>query len=241
MTIFPAIDIKGGRCVRLTKGAFETAEQVADDPLEAAAGFRAAGAEWVHMVDLDGAVSGRRVNPAIFALVAEKSGLKVQLGGGIRDMEAVEYYISRGISRVVLGSAAVRDPGFAKRAVEKYGERIAVGVDALDGIVRTAGWLDESGEGYLEFSMKMEAAGVKTIIFTDISKDGAMAGPNFGQLEALQAAVGCDIIASGGVTTIEDVKRLAASGLYGAICGKAIYKGTLQLGEAISLAAGAAG
>ncbi|MDR1134793.1 MAG: 1-(5-phosphoribosyl)-5-[(5-phosphoribosylamino)methylideneamino]imidazole-4-carboxamide isomerase [Clostridiales Family XIII bacterium] len=236
MIIFPAIDIKDGKCVRLTRGAFDTAEQVAEDPLETALSFCAAGAEWIHMVDLDGAVRGERVNSEIFTLVAEKSGLKVELGGGIRDMDAVEYYLDRGVSRVILGSAAINEPGFAKRAADRYGDKIAVGIDALDGIVRTSGWLEKSEADYLEFSKKMEAAGVRTIIFTDISKDGALEGPNFEQLEALQVAVSCDIVASGGVTVIEDVRRLAAAGLYGAICGKSLYKGSLRLREAINAA-----
>jgi phosphoribosylformimino-5-aminoimidazole carboxamide ribotide isomerase len=238
MVIFPAIDIKDGKCVRLTRGDFGTAEQVADDALETARGFKDAGAEWVHMVDLDGAAAGRRVNPRLFTEVARESGLYVELGGGIRDMASVEYYLERGISRVILGSAALHDPEFMREAVRVYGGRVAAGVDAMDGRVRTSGWLVDGGADYTELSKRLEAMGVRTLIFTDISRDGALAGPNFGQLAALKDALSCDIIASGGVTTPDDVKRLAAMGLYGAIIGKALYRGTLSLREALAAAGG---
>jgi phosphoribosylformimino-5-aminoimidazole carboxamide ribotide isomerase len=241
MIIFPAIDIKDGKCVRLTRGDFGTAERVADDALETARAFKAAGAEWAHMVDLDGAAAGRRVNARIFTDVARESGLKVELGGGIRDMESVEYYLDRGVSRVILGSAALHDPEFTREAARVHGGRVAAGVDAMDGRVRTAGWLVDGGEDYIELSKRLEAMGVATIIFTDISKDGALAGPNFEQLSALKDAVSCDIVASGGITTLDDVKRLAGMGLYGAILGKAVYKGTLSLREAISEAREAKG
>ncbi|MDR2132447.1 MAG: 1-(5-phosphoribosyl)-5-[(5-phosphoribosylamino)methylideneamino]imidazole-4-carboxamide isomerase [Clostridiales Family XIII bacterium] len=236
MLIFPAIDIKDGKCVRLTRGDFDTAERVADDALETALAFRAAGARWLHMVDLDGAVAGRRVNAPLFTRVARESGLEVELGGGIRDMASADYYLERGISRVILGSAALQDPDFLRAAVQKHGERVAVGIDAMDGRVRAEGWLTDGGTDYIAFAKRMEAMGVRTIVFTDISKDGALAGPNFEQLAALQEAVSCDIVASGGVTTIEDVRRLAEMGLYGAILGKALYKGTLSLAEAIAIA-----
>jgi phosphoribosylformimino-5-aminoimidazole carboxamide ribotide isomerase len=238
MIIFPAIDIKDGKCVRLTRGDFDTAEQVADDALETARAFKDAGAEWVHMVDLDGAAAGRRVNAPIFADVARESGLKVELGGGIRDMGSVEYYLDRGVSRVILGSAALHDPEFMRGAARAYGERVAAGVDAMGGRVRTAGWLVDGGEDYIELSKRLEDMGVATIIFTDISKDGALAGPNFEQLSALSDAVSCDIVASGGITTLDDVNKLADMGLYGAILGKAVYKGTLSLREAVAKYAG---
>ncbi|MDR1246256.1 MAG: 1-(5-phosphoribosyl)-5-[(5-phosphoribosylamino)methylideneamino]imidazole-4-carboxamide isomerase [Clostridiales Family XIII bacterium] len=236
MIILPAIDIKDGKCVRLTRGDFNTAEQVAEDALETARGFKAAGAEWLHTVDLDGAAEGRRVNAPLLTKVARESGLAVELGGGIRDMASVEYYLERGIRRVILGSAALHDPAFTRAAVRRHGERIAAGVDAMNGRVRTAGWLTDGGADYIELSKRLEDMGVTTIIFTDISKDGALAGPNFEQLAALQEAVSCDIVASGGITTLEDVTRLAAMGLYGAILGKALYKGTLSLREAIATA-----
>ncbi|MDR1572188.1 MAG: 1-(5-phosphoribosyl)-5-[(5-phosphoribosylamino)methylideneamino]imidazole-4-carboxamide isomerase [Clostridiales Family XIII bacterium] len=238
MIVFPAIDIKDGRCVRLTCGDFATVEQVADDALETALGFRAAGAEWVHMVDLDGALRGERVNSGIFAEVAAKSGLKVELGGGIRSMEAVEFYLEAGVSRVILGSAALRDPGFARLAISAHGPRIAVGIDAAGGRARASGWTEDGGADYIDLARRMEGLGAETIIFTDISRDGAMSGPNFAQLAALQRAVSCDLIASGGVSSLDDVRGLAAMGLYGAICGRALYRGALSLAEAIELCAG---
>ncbi|MDR2770735.1 MAG: 1-(5-phosphoribosyl)-5-[(5-phosphoribosylamino)methylideneamino]imidazole-4-carboxamide isomerase [Clostridiales Family XIII bacterium] len=239
MIIFPAIDIKDGKCVRLTRGDFDTAEQVADDALKTALGFRAAGARWIHMVDLDGAVAGKRVNEPLFTQVAQESGLDVELGGGIRDMASVDAYLARGIRRVILGTAALRDPDFLRAAVRKHGERVAAGIDAMNGRVRAAGWLEDGGADYIALAKRMEAAGVRTIIFTDISKDGALSGPNFEQLAALQAAVSCNIVASGGVTSLKDVRRLARMGLYGAILGKALYKGALSLSEAITEAAAA--
>ncbi|MDR2356204.1 MAG: 1-(5-phosphoribosyl)-5-[(5-phosphoribosylamino)methylideneamino]imidazole-4-carboxamide isomerase [Clostridiales Family XIII bacterium] len=240
MIIFPAIDIKDGICVRLTRGDFDTAEQVADDALETARGFRAAGARWIHMVDLDGAALGRRVNAAQVTRVARESGLAVEFGGGVRDMDSVEYYLARGVSRVILGSAALHDPDFMRAAVRKHGARIAAGIDAMNGRVRTAGWLADGGADYIALAKRMEDMGVRTIIFTDISKDGALSGPNFEQLAALRDAVSCDIIASGGVTDTADVRKLARMGLYGAILGKALYKGRLSLREAIAEAAATA-
>jgi phosphoribosylformimino-5-aminoimidazole carboxamide ribotide isomerase len=238
MIIFPAIDIKDGRCVRLTRGDFDTAEQVADDAFETALGFRAAGAQWIHTVDLDGAALGRRVNAPIFTRIARESGLAVELGGGIRDMDSVRYYLERGIKRVILGSAALHDPDFMRAAVREYGERVAAGIDARDGRVRTAGWLTDGGTDYISLAKRMEDMGVRTIVFTDISRDGALSGPNFEQLAALRDAVSCDIIASGGVTDTEDVRKLARMGLYGAILGKALYKGRISLSEAIAASAG---
>jgi phosphoribosylformimino-5-aminoimidazole carboxamide ribotide isomerase len=220
----------------LTRGDFNTAERVADDALETARGFKAAGAEWLHTVDLDGAAEGRRVNAPLLTEAARASGLSVELGGGIRDMASVEYYLERGISRVILGSAALHDPEFTRSAVREHGERVAAGVDAINGRVRTAGWLADGGADYIELSKRLEDMGVATLIFTDISKDGALSGPNFEQLAALQEAVSCNIIASGGITTLEDVTRLASMGLFGAILGKALYKGTLSLREAIAAA-----
>ena len=233
MLIFPAIDIKGSICVRMHKGDFETAVKVADDPLETAKSFKKAGAEWVHMVDLDGAVSGKRVNDSIFIKIAAETGLKVEVGGGIRTFEDIDYYLSNGISRVILGSIAVKDPMFVRQAVKKYGVKIAVGIDARDGKVAADGWVKTSEVDYIELARRMEDTGVKCIIFTDICRDGMLEGPNFLQLEALNSAVDCNVIASGGVTNIKDVCRLRDKGLYGTICGSSLYKGTLDLSEAI--------
>ena len=234
MIIFPAIDIKDGCCVRLVKGDYATAHKVAEDPLATARAFEAAGAEWIHMVDLDGAKDAALVNKDIFIKVAKETGLKVEVGGGIRSMEAVEYYLSGGVSRVILGSAAVKNPAFAREAVAKYGERIAIGIDARNGMVAAEGWLDTSDVYFTELAAEMEKIGVKTIIFTDISRDGTLTGPNLAQLTELSGAVSCDIVASGGVSGIGDIIALRDAGLYGAIAGKAIYTGDLNLADAIA-------
>ena len=205
MIILPAIDIKDGKCVRLRKGEFDTAEQVAANPYDTAAGFRQAGAAWIHMVDLDGAKDARPVNAEIFCRVAAESGLKVELGGGIRNMDTIEYYLERGIERVILGSVAVKNPALVKDAVNHFGEKIAVGIDAKQEMVATEGWLDTSNVHYIEMAKMMEAVGVQTIIYTDISKDGMLSGVNGEQLNALNQAVSCSIIASGGVKSIEDI------------------------------------
>lgn len=233
MIVLPAIDIKDGRCVRLYKGDFSTVHQVADSPLETAGSFREAGAEWIHMVDLDGAKTGSRQNAPIFLEIAEKSGLKVELGGGIRDMATLDYYFSCGVSRCILGSAALKNPALVKEAVAAYGERIAVGIDAVNGMVAAEGWLEVSSVPFTELAGRMEDAGVQTLIFTDISRDGTLEGPSFGQLEELQRAVSCRIIASGGIRDIGHIRALAEQGLYGAICGKSLYSGTLSLAGAV--------
>ncbi len=234
MIILPAIDIKDGSCVRLVKGDFATVHQVAEDPMQTALGFKAAGAVWLHMVDLDGALQGQQVNAAVFTEIARHSGLKLELGGGIRDMQTVEYYLSHGVARVILGSAALSNPQFVADAVRNFGEHIAVGIDAKDRMVATRGWLDTSAVDFVEMGKRMENKGVKVIIFTDISKDGTLRGPNIEQLTELQNAVSCDIIASGGIAQLSDIEALAQNNLYGAICGKSLYVGTLNLSEAIA-------
>ena len=233
MILFPAIDLKGGQAVRLYKGDFATAHQVAADPLAVAKDFYAAGARHIHMVDLDGARSGARQNGTIVQAVAQNSGLKVELGGGIRSMADLEEVFALGVWRCVIGSAAVSHPEFVKEAVAKYGERIAVGIDAMDGIVKTAGWEQSSGLNYLDFARSMEQLGVRTIIFTDIATDGMLSGPSFERLAQLQRAVSCQITASGGVSSNEDLSKLNAMGLYGAIIGKAYYAGTVDLPAAV--------
>ncbi len=237
MIIFPAIDIKDKTCVRLTQGDFSTVQQVADNPYDTAHAFQSAGAEWIHMVDLDGAKSATPQNSEIFLGVAKQTGLKVQVGGGIRTMETVEYYLSGGITRVILGSAAIKSPEFVRQAVKDYGHRIAVGIDAKNGMAAAEGWLDASTVHYIDLAKRMESVGVKCIIFTDISKDGTLSGPSVEQLGQLQNAVSCDIIASGGIRDIEHIKALRVMGLYGAICGKSLYQGTLELAQAIELCA----
>ncbi len=235
MIILPAIDIKDGNCVRLFKGDFSTVEKVASDYLETAKGFENAGAEWIHMVDLDGAKEGKPVNTKIYTDVAEKTNLKVELGGGIRSLETIQEYLNMGISRVILGSVALKNPKLVRDAVEKFGnEKIVVGIDAMNGMVATEGWLETSDVNYIDLANQMIKSGVKYFIFTDISKDGTLSGVNKEQLQALaDGTENCDIIASGGVHTMDDIKACKEMGLYGTICGKSIYKGTLNLKEAI--------
>lgn len=233
MVILPAIDLKDGKAVRLYKGDFDTVHQVADDPLATARAFRDAGATEIHVVDLDGARDGIRKNSDIVQRLAEV-GLKVELGGGIRSMADLEAVFAMGVHRAVIGSAAVSNPELVRMAVERYGpERIAVGIDTQGGKVRTAGWVEDSGLDYIQFAKSVEAMGVKVIIFTDIETDGALCGPSCGRLEALQKAVSCSIIASGGVSCQEDLDRLYQMRLYGAIVGKAYYAGTVDLEVAI--------
>lgn len=241
MIILPAIDIKDGNCVRLFKGDFSTVEKVAADYMETARGFEKAGASWIHMVDLDGAKEGRPVNTKIYKDVAEKTSLRVEVGGGIRNIETIEEYLSMGISRVIIGSAALKNPQLVKEAVERFGsEKIAVGIDSKDGMVAAEGWLESSDVNYIDLAKKMIDIGVRYFIVTDISKDGTLSGVNTEQLGELARATngGCCIIASGGVHTIEDIKACKRLGLYGTICGKSIYKGTLSLEEAVKVGEG---
>ena len=236
MILLPAIDMKDGRCVRLKKGDFATVHQVANSALETAKAFAAAGAKWVHMVDLDGARDGVRKNfPHIYEVI-QTSGLKVELGGGIKTELDVVTVGESGVSRLVIGSAAVSNPALVDYAVGLYGGKVAVGIDCLGGRVRTAGWEEDSGLDCLSFARDMEEKGVKTLIFTDIATDGMLSGPSFDQLAALQKTVSCNLVASGGVTTLDDVKRLRDMGLYGAVIGKAYYAGTLDLAQAMEAA-----
>lgn len=236
MIILPAIDIKDGNCVRLFKGDFSTVEKVAADYLETAKSFEAAGAKWIHMVDLDGAKEGKPVNAKIYTDVAEKTNLKVEVGGGIRNLETIQEYLNMGISRVILGSVALKNPELVSDAVEKFGsEKIVVGIDAVNEMVATEGWLESSDVNYIDLANKMIETGVKYFIFTDISKDGTLSGVNVQQLKKLADATygKCNIIASGGVHTMDDIVVCKEMGLYGTICGKSIYKGTLDLREAV--------
>lgn len=236
MIIFPAIDIKDETCVRLYKGEMSSAEKVADSHLETAAAFKNAGADWIHMVDLNGACDGKRINTHIFTEIAESSGLKVEVGGGIRTTEDIEYYIEKGISRIVIGSAALKNPQLVKEACLKYGDQIVVGIDARNGMVATEGWVETSDISYIELAKRMEQFGVKYIVFTDIDCDGMLCGPNIRQLTELNNAVSCNIVASGGIKDINDIKALKNENLYGAICGRSLYKGTLDLRRAIEVA-----
>lgn len=235
MIVLPAIDLKDGNCVRLLKGDYSTVHKVAESPLETALAFQEEGASWIHMVDLDGAKDGVRKNHEIILSVCEKTNLNVEVGGGIRDMEAVDFYLEHGAARVILGSAAVKNKQLVVDAVNKYGEKIAVGIDAKDGMACAEGWLDNSGVDYITLAKEMEKIGVSKIIFTDISKDGMLSGPNLVQLDELKASVSCDVIASGGVSNLKDIINLAELNIYGAIAGKAIYTGDLKLSDAIKI------
>lgn len=235
MIIFPAIDIIDGKPVRLYKGDFSTAHQVAADALETAESFVKAGCSWIHMVDLDGSLKKEPVNSKTFITVAKETPLKVELGGGIRTMKDIDFYINNGIHRVILGSVALKNPDLVKEAVKEFGERIAVGIDAKNGYAAAEGWTQGSDVHFIDLARRMEDAGVKTIIYTDISKDGTLSGPNLEQLTELNEAVSCNITASGGITDISDILALRDKGLYGAICGKSIYKETLDLREAVEV------
>ena len=236
MRILPAIDLHDQMCVRLVKGDYATAHKVAEDAVETAKAFLATGAQLIHMVDLDGAKDGTHPNYPVVRRVIEQTGASVELGGGIRCMEDVERVLALGVKRVIIGSAAVKDPLFVKQACETYGDCIAVGIDARGGTVRTEGWIKDSGTDYLAFAKLMESYGVRTIIFTDIDKDGMLSGPNFAQLQALRDAVSCGIVASGGVSTLEDIAKLRDMGIEEAIAGKAVYTGQLDVKQAIAVA-----
>ena len=235
MLIFPAIDLYGGKAVRLYKGDYQNMTVYSDSPLSVALDFVAAGATCIHMVDLEGARDGTTPNLAIVRDIAQKTPLFTEIGGGIRSMETVRAYLDAGVDRVILGTAAVTDPAFLKEALDAYGERIAVGVDIKDGKVAIRGWLETADDDALTFCKKMQEMGVKTIISTDISKDGAMMGANHELYRTLSERFDLQIVASGGVSSLDDVKRLRALDLYGAIIGKAYYTGAIDLREAIEV------
>lgn len=236
MVIYPAIDIYEGKAVRLYKGDYAQMTVYNENPVAVAADFVAHGAQCIHMVDLEGARSGETPNLATICRVKERTGLFCQVGGGIRSMDTVRKYLNAGIDRVILGTAAVADPAFLKEAADSYGERIAVGVDIRDGFVAVKGWTEKSDMEAFAFCKKMETMGIKTIICTDISKDGAMQGPNHELYRRLAEQLDIQIIASGGVSTIDDIRRLAAMNIHGAIVGKAYYTGAVNLTEAIGVA-----
>lgn len=236
MIILPAIDLLGRKAVRLLKGDYNQVTVYSDSPLEVAREFKSLGAMHIHMVDLDGAKYGTTPNMDIVAEVAENTGLFVEIGGGIRSMVTVKKYIDAGVSRVILGTAAICDEAFLKEAVRTYGEKIAVGADVKDGKIAVKGWLEQSDVTLDEFFLKMQNLGVKNIICTDISRDGAMRGTNLELYRELSAKYSLDITASGGVSSIEDVKELRKMNLYGAIIGKAYYTGAVDLKEAIEVA-----
>ncbi len=235
MIIFPAIDIMDGKPVRLLRGDFDTAEQVAEDVLTTAKQFARVGCTWVHMVDLDGSLQKKPVNADPILQVVEHTPLKVEVGGGIRTMEDIAFYLDRGVDRVILGSVALKNPELVQQAVDAYGDKIAVGIDAKQGMVATEGWTEDSKMDFIDLAKAMEKMGVATIIYTDIGRDGTLSGPDVQGLDRLNKAVGCNVIASGGVTTITDILVMKDKKMYGTICGKCIYKQTLDLREAVGI------
>ncbi|MFH7830386.1 1-(5-phosphoribosyl)-5-[(5-phosphoribosylamino)methylideneamino]imidazole-4-carboxamide isomerase [Bacillus luti] len=235
MEIFPAIDLKEGRCVRLYQGEFSKETVMNEDPVAQAIIFEKLGARRLHIVDLDGAIAGESLNFSVIEKICRAIRIPVQVGGGVRSLAAVKKLLLVGVDKVILGTAALYDKSFLEEAVRLYEEKIIVGIDAKNGFVATRGWLDVSEISYIDLAKQMEKLGVKTIVFTDISKDGTLAGPNFEQLRSLQNSVDIRLIASGGVATIQDVKKLNAMNIYGVIIGKAFYEKTIDLEEVLQV------
>lgn len=232
MILYPAIDIRGGKCVRLTQGRYEEMTVFSDDPADIALKFQKDGAQYIHVVDLDGA-RGESSNRELISRMAKMIGIPVQTGGGIRTLKDIETVLESGVSRVILGTSAVQNPELVAQAVLRYKSRIAVGIDARDGYVAIEGWEKTSDFKAVEFAKKMESLGVKTIIYTDIATDGMMTGPNLSAMEEMLGNVGLEVIASGGVSSIEDLVSLREIGVHGAIVGKALYTGAIDLKNAL--------
>ena len=235
--IYPAIDMRDGKCVRLLQGDYNKETVYGDSPFDMAKTFVDQGAEWIHMVDLDGAKEGQRINNEYVVKVAKELPVKVQIGGGIRTEEDVAYYLDNGVDRVILGSVALKNPDFTKNMLKKYKEKIAIGIDAKDGYVATEGWLNTSTVKATELGKAMAEAGAETFIFTDISKDGMLSGPNVEAIAEMAEATGKSVIASGGVSKLEDLTQLKAyvnKGISGSIVGKALYTKQFTLTEALS-------
>ncbi len=238
MYLFPAIDLYGGKAVRLYKGDYNEMTVYSDDPVAVAKAFEEKGAKFIHLVDLEGAKSGTTPNLNIVQSIVANTRLFAEIGGGIRSMEVIEAYLAAGVSRVILGTAAVKDEAFLREAVAKYGDAVAVGVDIRDGYVAIHGWTENSALYYTDFMQKLTEIGVKTVIVTDISRDGAMKGTNHSlYAELSEKFPSIDVIASGGVSSLNDIQKLAERKLYGAIIGKAYYTGAIDLAEAIRLTA----
>lgn len=235
MKLFPAIDLFDGKAVRLYKGDYENMTVYSDNPVEIAMDFKSCGARFMHVVDLEGAKNGQTPNIETIKKLASIPDMFVEVGGGIRSLEVIERYINAGVSRVILGTSAVTNPEFLKDAIRKYGDKIAVGVDIKDGFVAINGWTEKSEQEGFAFCKKMQEMGVKTIICTDISKDGAMQGANHALYERLYKELDIDVIASGGVSSMEDIERLAKLNLYGAIIGKAYYTKAIDLKQALRI------
>jgi len=236
MIIYPAVDVKDGRCVRLVQGMFNDVTVYSDSPVEMALRWEKLGAQYLHIVDLDGARTGEPQNIAVISEMAVKLGIPVQLGGGVRSIEMIEIILCKGVERIILGTSAVRDPNLVKKALKTFENNVVVGIDAKDGMVAIEGWAKTSEFTAVGFAKKMEDLGAKTIIYTDISRDGMLAGPNLKAMEEMVKAVNIDVIASGGVSRLEDVKNLKEVGVAGAIIGKALYTGDIDLKQAIEAA-----
>ena len=235
MLIFPAIDLYEGKAVRLYKGDYAQMTVYSNDPTQIARDFAAQGAKWIHVVDLEGARNGQTPNIETVRAIVDSTSLSVEIGGGIRSMEVIERYLQAGVSRVILGTAAVTDPDFLHEAAAKYGDKIAVGVDVRDGFVAIKGWTEQSQRTVFDFCDEMQSLGICTIICTDISKDGAMQGTNRELYRQLSEQLHMGIIASGGVSTLDDIRALREMELYGAIIGKAYYTGAISLKDAIEV------
>lgn len=236
MNLFPAIDLYGGKAVRLYKGNYDEMTVYNDNPVEVAKDFEACGAKYIHLVDLEGARTGETPNLNVIQKIVAETDLFAEVGGGIRSMETIEKYLSVGVSRVILGTAAVKNEAFLREAATKYGKSVAVGVDIRDGFVAIHGWTENSALQYTDFMQKLTEIGVKTVIVTDISRDGAMKGTNRSlYAELSEKFPEMNVIASGGVSSLDDVKALSVMNIYGAIIGKAYYTGAIDLREALRL------
>ena len=236
MRIYPAIDIIDGACVRLVQGDYSQKTKFADDPCEIAMRWQNEGGEFIHIVDLDGARNGEMPNFDLIVRIADQLNIPIEVGGGVRNMECVEKYLDNGVNRVIIGTSALSNPDFVKEAVSKYGERIVVGIDAKDGMVAVNGWEEVSTTSAIDLAKQMEKIGVKTIIYTDIATDGMLKGPNVQAMKEMTEAVSIDVVASGGVSSVDDIARLKDTGVEGAIVGKALYTDALCLKDAINTA-----
>ncbi|RDW17107.1 1-(5-phosphoribosyl)-5-[(5-phosphoribosylamino)methylideneamino]imidazole-4-carboxamide isomerase [Oceanobacillus arenosus] len=231
MILFPAIDIRDGKCVRLIQGDYNQEKVYSDTPINMAREWENKGAEYVHIVDLDGAKSGESINQSLIKEIAANTSIPVQVGGGIRSLSVIEAYIASGVERVIIGTAAINDEEFLREAVAQYGAKIAVSIDARNGYVATDGWTETSTVKAIDLVKVLEEIGVETIVYTDILKDGMLQGPNFDELQTINEATSMNVIASGGVSSKEDIAKLTSLNLYGAIIGKALYDGTIEFAE----------
>ncbi len=228
MIIFPAIDILDGQCVRLIQGDYNREKVYSNSPIDMAKQWEDKGAEFIHIVDLNGAKTGESINKAVIIEIANTVSIPIQVGGGIRSIDTIEAYLKNGVNRVIIGTAAINDQAFLQESVKRFGEQIVVSIDAKNGFVATDGWTDTSDVSALELIKKLEEVGVKTIVYTDIAKDGMLQGPNLTEQQTINEATKMDVIASGGVTTKEDIANLQNLNMYGAIIGKALYDGKLE-------------